>query len=564
MAPPELSSLPKALEARLNALEARVALLEKATPPNLLTRPLPGAEPQRKPATTLPVLGGIGRVLLILGGAFFLRALTEAGTLPHSLGVGFGVAYAMLWTLQAWRSPRPADAGFHTLASVLIAYPLLVEATNAFAVVSPLTAAVLLLTLTALHLAVAWRHDLVAVAWMTVLANLGTGLTLLVTTHAIEPLAGIYLLMGAGMLWLPSRIHWQGLRWLTALAADLVILLLGILAAWPGGAPEAYGGLHTHHALLLSVTLPLLYVGSFIWRMLQKQTGIRTFEWVQSALALGIGLGGAIRISLAANMGTGALEGLVLVTAVGSYVAAFRFAPAHEEAHDPFAFFTSLGMVLWLTGAAVLLTLPAYGIFSAALGLSTMALGLRSRHPILVQQGALCLGLASVVSGLVLAAWHGFLGPAQSLDLITRSVWVVASAFGLVGLLVEFQRPAEGFPTHLRVTLVLLGTLGVLCMGGLAVTLLAHLGGAALTRPAALAFLRTATLSAAATALALYSGRRPQGELRWLAYPVLVLAGLKFLVEDLPLGNPMMLFLAFMCLGAAFILVPHLRKPQES
>jgi hypothetical protein len=53
-------------------------------------------------------------------------------------------------------------------------------------------------------------------------------------------------------------------------------------------------------------------------------------------------------------------------------------------------------------------------------------------------------------------------------------------------------------------------------------------------------------------------------EVGWLVKPVLVLTGLKFLVEDLPKGRPLTLFLAFTLFGAALLLAPRMMKDRTA
>ena len=47
--------------------------------------------------TLVGVLSLVGRTCLILGGAYVLRALTDAGTLPRVGGTVLGIAYAIAW-----------------------------------------------------------------------------------------------------------------------------------------------------------------------------------------------------------------------------------------------------------------------------------------------------------------------------------------------------------------------------------------------------------------------------------------------------------------------------------
>src|SRR5512143_27583 len=160
-----------ALTARLHELEGRLAALESRPGPAASAPPPLGPEPARLPGITPPlaadavdstaVLSVVGRTLLVLGGAFLLRALTDSGTLPPALGVGLGLAYALAWLLaadRAGRSGRGLSAAFHGIAFVLIALPLVVEATTRFHLLGPVASAAALLALAAIALAIAARQ----------------------------------------------------------------------------------------------------------------------------------------------------------------------------------------------------------------------------------------------------------------------------------------------------------------------------------------------------------------------------------------------------------------------
>jgi hypothetical protein len=80
--------------------------------------------------------------------------------------------------------------------------------------------------------------------------------------------------------------------------------------------------------------------------------------------------------------------------------------------------------------------------------------------------------------------------------------------------------------------------------------------------PGVVATVRTVFLALGALGLAAL-GRIPAwAEARWLAWPVLGIAGVKMIVEDLPRSRPATLFLAFALYGAALILVPRLRRRE--
>jgi hypothetical protein len=104
----------------------------------------------------------VGRTLLVLAGAFVLRALTDSGKLPAGPGIALGFAYAGTWIAMADRAGRTGHAlaaGFHGLAAVLIGFPLLFEAASRFQLLSPAAALAALTLLSAVALAVAARRS---------------------------------------------------------------------------------------------------------------------------------------------------------------------------------------------------------------------------------------------------------------------------------------------------------------------------------------------------------------------------------------------------------------------
>src|SRR5204862_7673283 len=99
---------------RITQLEQRVAALETGVAQAFQPAPV---EDSPSPILDFAL---IGRSILIVGGAFLLRALTEAGWVPQLAGVALGFVYAMAWIVVA---PETA---------ALIAGALIVEATIRF------------------------------------------------------------------------------------------------------------------------------------------------------------------------------------------------------------------------------------------------------------------------------------------------------------------------------------------------------------------------------------------------------------------------------------------------
>lgn len=570
-APQDLATRVEALAEALSRLEARVRRLEQQPDGIPLA---PGLEPGR-PGTELAgggaapslvrVLALSGQVCLILGGAFLLRSLTDAGTLPRTTGVGVGLAYALAWGAAAWRASSDLASAFLALASVMITCPLVWEATTTFSLLPPPAAAAILLAASALHLAVAWARSLQAVAWIALLAVLGTAFGLMAATQSLPAFTLLFLAYGGGTLWLTYGRKWHALRWPAALAADVAVLVLALVAAWPGGPPEGYRTLSPRVAMGLSLALVVLYLGSFAARMLQRRRTLNAFEVVQSALVLTVGFGGALRVALVSGSGAGLLGAGVLVAGAGCYGAASPFAADREDLRANFSFFTTLALAFLLIGGPIVLRPAAFALGAGALGLASLATGLRLRRTLLLLQSALALGAAAVASGLLAGSWRAFLGEGiQPMPPSPAGSAVLAALAAGHAIVVE-ARPGGAAGWRFRLPSLVLGLLAVLGVGAVLVWLGARLLGPGPADPGQLAALRTGVLALAAIGLAALGRALPTSELTWLVYPLLGLAAAKFLVEDLSVGRPLTLFPALMGVGLALILAPRLlRTPRPA
>ncbi len=564
-------ALPQALESRLvflteavARLEARVAALESSPAERQVSPEMTHSPVTAVPSEVLPnpirLTGLLGRTCLILGGATFIRSLVDAHTLPQGSGVALGLAYAITWAVFAERARHPLDAAFHALASILIAYPLIVESTARFGILTPPLAAILLLAVTCLHGAVAWRRDLQPIIWTATLASLGSGLALMASRRAVEPFLAVMLILGIGALWLTQGRRWQGLRWPTALVADLGVLIITSLAAWHGGTPEPYRSITAGESMLFAVALPLLYIGSFALRLLRERGKVSAFEVAQTVLALLLGYGGALRVALASGSGTGLLGMGCVLTGAGSYAAALSFKEDLQKNWPSFRFFTFLALILLLLGGPLLLPMALFAPLCGLLGLGAMLVGLRAERSILIFQSSLYLLASAVMSGLAVWSFRAFLAP-QGMP-ASLSVPGLLSLASLLAAAVIFmlQRPSDAITTSVRPLILLLGAVAIGGIGALAIQAGCAASSHGAADPGALAAVRTGVLSTLAIVLA-WSGRRfPSLQLRWLVYPLLIFTALKFLFEDLTVGRPLTLFLGFMCYGVTLMLAPRLLK----
>ncbi|MGA8891332.1 MAG: hypothetical protein WB493_07180, partial [Anaeromyxobacteraceae bacterium] len=500
-----------------------------------------------------------GRTLLVLAGAFVLRALTDSGRIPAWMGVGLGFAYAGAWLFMAdlaGRSGKSLSAAFHAVSVVVIGFPLLFEGASRFKLFSPPVAAALLAVLTAAALLLATRRGLQALAWVVSMSGVATAIALMAASGRLVP-GAIYLsALGAGTLWIGYVRDWTLLRWPVALVADLMVLLVAVHAT-DAGTREGPG-----LALLAQATLVGLYLGSIATRTLYMGRKVVPFEMAQAAAVIAVGIGGAVWVSARSGLGHAGFGVAALVFGAASYAVAFSFVQRHQKIRENFWFYGAVAFVLSLAGIGLLVGEPSRSVAWSVLALALGGLATRERSRTLATHSVLYAAAAVLGSGLLLQG-------VRTLFVGTEVAWTppIASVVALVAL-----AGSAGFATRAPRTsplehvapLVALSALA-LSLAGTFVALLgpAVAGQGSAGSPAALATLRTVTLVLTASGLA-WLGRRPAlVEAGWLAYPLLGFTGLKMLLEDLPRGRPATLILAFAFYGLALILVPRIRARRE-
>jgi hypothetical protein len=253
----------------------------------------------------------------------------------------------------------------------------------------------------------------------------------------------------------------------------------------------------------------------------------------------------------------------VLVAGLGCYAAAFPFAADREDLRTNFSFFTSLALVFLLLGGPILLPRSLFALAAGILGFASCVVGLRLRRTVLIIHAFVFLTVGAIASGFLDQALSAFLG--QEVGLTAPTLPAVATLAFLAaahGFMV-MNRPTGPLPWRIRWPSFLIGTQAVLGIGALAIWGCVHLATTGTPDPGLLALFRTGAISTSAIGIALLGRRYPASELRWLVYPLLALAALKFLFEDLAVGRPLTLFPSFMLFGAALILAPRFMRSVQ-
>jgi hypothetical protein len=488
---------PLDLEREIRDLSQRVALIEHhlslggaAQQPRLET---PISAPA---APSVPdLLPALGRGLLGLAGAYLLRALTEAGTIPVRAGVLIGILYAVFWLVWAARTPagRRIEAALHSLTAVLVLAPLLWEATLRFQAVPTPAAGLVLLFFTVFGLAVSWRKNLLIVATIATLAGLATAAALLVATRDVLPFTFVFLATAAAVEVSACLDHWLGERWLAAIAADLSVLLATWLVTNPRGLPEGYAPIPHAWLVAAQVTLLSIYLAGIIVRTLLRRFTFTLFETAQCAVVFAI---------------TAALPGVAVVCGAGCYAVAFALPLRGRN----FYTYSTFAILLLAAGSRILLAPPiAIAVWAT-------------------------LAIACAWSGCLTLQYHAavYLLLALSQAALIDAPMLLPAGAAVAALC--FWPAARSKRAPLRIGMAAI-------LSALAIALTASV----LPPP-----FRTNVLPIAALLLARF--RLPQ-----LAYPAMLVGAYRLLMIDLHADQKAALVLALLIYGAALMLLPRIR-----
>jgi len=557
------------LEARVVHLEAALARRDAAAPETSVTdaeAAQGGISPDGevdfehlvpKAASVLAWLTALGTSFLVLGGSFFVRTITEAGSLPRAAGVAVGFAYA-LGTIAA--ADRLAGRGrrvlgvFLLMTAIGIGDPLLFEAMTRFRAIGPGTAAAGLAVLTVAVLVVARRRALPGIAWIVALAAAATAAVLSVAGSSLVPFAAALVAIATVVDGIPGAIAWRSVRWPAAVAADAMILWAA--AAHP--VPDAGSSL-----LLLALALPILTLSGVVVRTVAADREADDLDVLQSFASTAIGLGVAVHTLGASGrtlLGVGAL-----VVAAVSYAAALGPLLRAGRPHRNAGLAASLALGLALFGSALLLSGPA--LAGLWLVLAAAAAAWSPRRPALRLHAAAFVWAAAGPSGLLettVAALVSAAGATASVYGPAAIATIAVAAASLAFMVRPTPGPDDDASARIaRVALAVVAGLGAAGIAVAATTSIAAAGTGGVA-PAARALLRTISLASAAVIFASVARRASRSELAGFAYALLVLGGVKLLVEDFPAGRPLTLFVAFALYGAALISIPKLLRVSRS
>jgi len=559
------------LEERLSSLEGTSATstADRAGEPVLAGSAAAGAD-QPQGAFTVDttslagVLAMLGRAFLVLCGAFLLRGLTEAGVVPQTLGIALGYLYASVWIVLADRAAgagRTLPATLSGCVASVIAYPLLWEATSRFSLLAPDRALAGVALFSALALAVAWRRRLRTLAAVVTLAALVTDIALMVTHRTWGPAAVVALSLAAFSVWAGYLRGWPGIRWPVALGVDVLPAMM-ISDAIRGMEPGIPPGPPTATVLAVEFGFIALYLGSFALAMLGLRRRVGAFEVVQGIAVLVAGFAAVHHFLNAVHVDDRWFGIFTLLAGLVCYGTAFVFVDRRFGRGSNFIYFASLALVLSIGGLATAAS-ASLGV-SALCGFAVIAafLGARFDRITLRSHSAVYLAAAALLDGTVTRVLGAYLLPPASIARqpeLTDLLVIAAAIVCYLAVAIAASRRSGGWlvrvPDFVIVSIALVGVGGVMLM---VFTEIAGRSGP--VRAASVAAARSVIIALAAVGAAALGSLRDDRALRWLVYPLLVLCGLKLLVEDLRHGRPTALFVAFAAFGISLIVAPRLLR----
>jgi hypothetical protein len=551
------------LESRLASVERRLSALEGGQP----------AEARGDQPISEPTLGGsfvassslhLGRALLIFGGAYLLRAITDFQFVPTAVGIFMGATYAVFWLYLAYRkSPDPKQRTYAAILggiSIVLAMPLLLEATNRFQLLSGGQSASALTVYCALALAVAAKRDLRSIGWLATAGGIATAVVVMIVSHSALVVVAFLILLGLGSLWVVYWRGWMGLQWLGAAGANAAVLALIMLSG------SDRWSLEPRTAAIFGMVLLLVFLTSFVIRTRVMGHGAGIFEAVQAPVAAGIAFWAAIVATQAGQFSLTPIGVLAIVLGGGSYALAFS-GQVREARGRNYFYYSTLGLVFVLAGSAMILDPIAAAALWSLMALTMAWQSGRTGRVTLSLQCTFLLVAAGAYSGVLATGLQALAGDATDGWPVLLPSHVGVAAVAVVCLFLPVAQHSERWGVLAGLPQLIVLSLSVWEVGGLMVVFMAPmLADTAGAEPdlGALAALRTAVLAVASVTLALSSQHPRWPEARWLVYPVLVLVGIKLFVEDFPNGEPMTLFVALAFVGTALLLVnPLISKGDQ-
>ena len=547
---PETEERLRRIEERLDALERRLAGGEPAAAAGDSVVQSTGVAPAEARAVAAIDEGDdfdlalLGRTLIVLGGAYLLRAITENGFLPVPVALILGLLYAVSWSLLSLRSSVPrTSAGYHGAATAFTSLPLIFEAVRKFNVFGDWSSALALTAVTAVVFAMTWRRNLQGVTWLFVLMVLGIVPLLMAQTESMIPFTLYLTAVGVTTVWLGYLLEWRLLRWFVAGELNLVLLLLGFFVAThrlPAATPAA--------AIATSGIAFAAYLATFAVRTLVRQREVIAFEITQTLGVLVAGVGAAMWIAASTSTLEVPIALAMFALAAASYAVSFAFMLTPRN----FVFYSSLALMLIVAGGGFI---SRSSVLWTVLALASGYVAVRARKSSLALHAAVYLFSGFVGAGILplgLDAMVFKIG--NPLALPSGAILLLVACIAAASIpAIERQGTFHLWTAAKAAILAELGWIA-------AAVFLASIIREANPDAAVVAVVRTAVL-ATLTVLSAWASRfTALSPARLLCNPLMIALALKLMWEDFRVGRATTLFVSLAIVGIALIITPRLRR----
>jgi hypothetical protein len=558
------------LTRQVHDLQQRVLILERrltdgeAEAAGLAPGPVSEAAVGRGlPASALPALG---RVLLAMAGAYLLRALTDFGAIPPTVGVAIGLIYAVVWLFVAARLPVEQELATVLTCgtSMLIMAPLIWEASERLKVMPTWGGAAVLVGFAWIALTLSWRKRQILISGIACASSALIAAALLVATRDLVPFTLALLAIAAALEFAACRDHPTGSRWISAISADAAVIVFSWLMARENGLPEGYVPASTRAVLAAQLLLILIYIATAVTQSVVRRRTLGFFEIAQTASALLIGIGGVVWVFRSNGAAMLALGISGLIGGLACYVISFlRFDRSDKWNFRAWATF-GLSLVL----AGTFLPFSGAGFWALWCGCAIVCCwaAMGARRPTLGLHGAIYLTLGAVVSGAAGQALSSLFGGGSAPFQWLVSVGVLAAAM-LSCAAIAMSWPGDLARWRKQLSLFAIAANTVLILAGIAAHMfilvwLTAAGGQAGRIPADT--LGTIVLTTFSVALARASTHWHKRELVWLVYGFMGLGAWKLATRDFVNERDLALVISLLFYGGALILIPRmLRKTSQ-
>ena len=480
-----LSRVVEDLQQRTSALERERAPVQAASQVETPPASVPVQAREKRDLAGLAPLAGWA--FMGIAGAYLLRAITESGGMPGTIGAVAGILYAVAWL---WLAAQKASR-VHGLTSALILAPMLWEMTVKFHLLSIEVASGVLVAFAVVGLAVAWKRSLAFIAWIVTLAGLATAIMLFREVHNATVLTVTLLALAAAVEISACRDHWLGLRWLTAFAANAAVYAIG-----SSSAPA--------HVLVFQIALLTIYLGSTVDRTILRGLNISWYEVAQLAVAFAVSVHGAME-------GAGPLQVGIFCAASGiaCYVISFVFLDKKHGRDRNFYVYSTFGLLLVSVATGAMLSETARTGTWSVLAIALMSAGFSWGRDTLRLHSGVFLLMAVVQSKLIFHAADQIMRATSVMDVDLAHLLALAASAGCYALIARHKEGLQWSDSAEEVVAAALMVWGV--AGLLAQSLAMYVSPAA---P-----LRTALLTVLAVGAAYCGAHWQRMEWKRLAYP---------------------------------------------